>query len=93
MKKTIEKLRSKIKSWRISRAIKVLDKYEVKYYLLPDGEIQTTVNMFVKQVEEKFKGESGEFKRAQVLRATMNTLPKASERDIAMAIEIACSVS
>ena len=89
----IQQVRNKIKSWRISRAVKVLDKYKVQYYLLPDGEIQEIVNMFVKQVEEKFKGESGEFKRAQVLRATMNTLPKASERDIAMAIEIACSVS
>jgi len=41
----------------------------------------------VDQVEQKFKNESGEFKRAQVLRAVMNIIPTATEREIAFAIE------
>lgn len=43
----------------------------------------------VKQVENKFKAESGEFKRSQAMRMLMNIQPEAIERDIALAIELA----
>lgn len=91
----IQQVRNIWKAWRVSRAFKVLNKYKVQYWTeLPvttvEKEItilQETVDAMVDQVEEKFKKEAGEFKRAQVLRAVMNILPDALERDIAFAIE------
>lgn len=77
-----------MKSQLLKIAFWILKKYDVKYLLLPESEIQTVVNAMVEQVENKFKTESGEFKRAQVMRAVMNQLPYVSERDIAWAIEV-----
>jgi len=89
----IQQVRNSWKAWRVSRAFKVLQKYNVTYWtelpiVLQDvTELQLTVNKMVDQVEQKFKNESGEFKRAQVLRAVMNIIPAATERGIAFAIE------
>lgn len=89
----IQQVRDKYQAWRVKKAFQVLDKYGILYFTLPNTSTQTVVTMLVKQVEEKFKGESGQFKRDQVLRASMNSLPDVSEREIAMAIEVACSAS
>ena len=62
--------------------------YEEKDYGLDPGLMKITEGM-VEQVENKFGTQSGEFKRHQVLRAVMNSIPNASERDIAFAIELA----
>jgi len=51
------------------------------------SEIENLAFDFVKQVEEKFKGESGEFKRSQVLRMLLNRFPSERESTLAMAIE------
>lgn len=63
-------------------------------YYIEDNESQfqkDVVNM-VNQVEEKFKDESGEFKRSQVLRAVMNMYPQVLEKDIAFSIELAVRI-
>lgn len=91
----IQQVRNIWKAWRISRAFRILNKYNVQYWTeLPVSTVeeeitvlQNTVDQMVDQVEEKFRNEAGEFKRAQVLRAVMNILPDALERDIALAIE------
>lgn len=77
-----------IKNLLIKLAFWILNKYGVNYFLYPTEEIQRVVNLLVDQVEEKFRASSGEFKRGQVLRASMNSLPNASEREIALAIEL-----
>lgn len=59
---------------------------ELKKYLISDT-LQQTVNHVVREVEKKFLHESGEFKRAQVLRSVMNIHSNAPERDIGYAIE------
>jgi len=90
----IQRVRNSWKAWRVSKAFKVLQKYNITYWTeLPVlteevvSVLQLTVNGMVDQVEQKFKNESGEFKRAQVLRAVMNIIPTATEREIAFAIE------
>lgn len=90
----IQRARNSWKAWRVSRAFRVLQIYNVPYWTeLPVlteevvSILQLTVNEMVDQVEQKFKNESGEFKRAQVLRAVMNIIPTATEREIAFAIE------
>lgn len=90
----IQRVRNSWKAWRVSKAFKVLQKYNITYWTeLPVlteevvSVLQLTVNEMVDQVEQKFKNESGEFKRAQVLRAVMNIIPTATEREIAFAIE------
>lgn len=50
-------------------------------------EIDQLADEFVKQVENKFNGESGEFKRSQVLRMLLNRFPTERESVLAMAIE------
>lgn len=77
-----------IKEWLLKLAFKILDKYKVNYFIYPSEENQNAINALVDQVELKFGVEEGEFKRAQVMRAAMNSLPKMSERDIAFAIEL-----
>ncbi len=52
-------------------------------------ELAASARMFVAHVQRGFTGQSGEFKRSQVLRAMMNRHPEATERDIALAIELA----
>lgn len=81
-----------VRNWRIKRAFKVLDKYDVKYFIQPDSAVLKVVAGLVEQVERKFGKETGEYKRHQVLRAAMNALPEASEREIALAIEMAINV-
>lgn len=81
-------MKNKIKVWLIKLAFKILTKYHVRYYLVEESELQHLVDRLVGDVEKKFGSESGEFKRAQVMRAAMNSDPEASERDIALAIEI-----
>lgn len=45
------------------------------------------------QVQERNRGESGEYKRGQVLRSLINRHPEAKESALAMAIEVAiCSM-
>jgi len=90
----IQQVHNSWKAWRVSKAFKVLQKYNITYWTeLPVlteevvSVLQLTVNGMVDQVEQKFKNESGEFKRAQVLRAVMNIIPTATEREIAFAIE------
>lgn len=93
--KLTQQVRNIWKAWRVSRAFKVLKSYNIQFWTeLPVttvreevSNLQLVVNGMVDQVEEKFKKEAGEFKRAQVLRAVMNILPDALERDIALAIE------
>ena len=51
-------------------------------------ELVASARMFVAHVEEHFRGQSGEFKRAQVLRGLLNRHPGAKERDCALAIEV-----
>lgn len=77
-----------IKTNLLKLAYWIFKRYEVSFILRPDTLLQDTVGMMVSQVEDKFSKESGEFKRAQVMRAVMNILPDASERDIAFAIEL-----
>ena len=67
----------------------ILRMCKVNYFVYPKENIQVIVDALVGQVQGKFNGQSGEFKRAQVLRAAMNSLPKATERDLALAIELA----
>lgn len=91
----IQQVRNIWRAWRVSRALKVLNKYNISYKIETSTpvvleevtELQLTVNQMVEQVEQKFKRESGEFKRSQVLRAVLNILPDALERDISFAIE------
>lgn len=80
-----------VHNWRIKRAFKVLDKYKVKYFIVPDDHVIKIVSDLVKQVQQKFGKETGEFRRHQALRASLNALPGVSERKIALAIEIACT--
>lgn len=82
------RLTQQVRKYAVKLACWIFKKCEIDYVLLPDSAVQDSVSELVAQVEEKFKGESGEFKRAQVMRAVMNQLPKASERDIAFAIEV-----
>lgn len=88
----IQQVRNKFITWRVSRAFRVLDKYKVSYIIPPSSDVNQLVQKFVQQVEEKFGNESGEFKRAQVMRAVMNSDPSLKERDIAFAIEVAVRV-
>lgn len=92
----IQQVRNKYIAWRVSRAFKTLNKYKVQYWtelpvapvvIYEPTQLELTVNEMIEQVEQKFKSESGEFKRAQVLRAVMNILPNEKERDISFAIE------
>jgi hypothetical protein len=62
---------------------------KVNYFIFPREERQIIVEGLVVQVQSKFKDQSGEFKRSQVLRAAMNAFPKAEERELGLAIEIA----
>jgi len=48
-----------------------------------------SARMFVEHIEKGFAGQSGEFKRAQALRALLNRHPEAKECDAALAIELA----
>ena len=70
-------------------AFKILNYYKINYFIYPSESRQLLVNSMVDQVEGKFKNESGEFKRAQVMRAIMNSDSTMPERDIALAIELA----
>ena len=56
------------------------------------SELLASARMFIPHVRARFRGESGEFKRAQVLRGLLNRHPGALERDCALAIEIALRV-
>lgn len=66
----------------------ILKRYNVNYMIVPKTELIEMTRMMVDQVEGKFKEQSGEFKRHQVLRAVKNSLPGAKEREIALAIEM-----
>jgi len=66
----------------------ILKKCKVNYFVYPGEVHQVIVDGLVQQVESKFKEQSGEFKRSQVLRAAMNAFPEAKERELAFAIEI-----
>lgn len=66
----------------------VLKRFGVKLYMLPyldDGLIASAKELMY-QVDGKEA--SGEFKRAQVLRALMNRHPTTPERVLALAIEV-----
>lgn len=54
-----------------------------------DSELFKSACKFRDQIENSFAGASGEFKRNQALRAMLNSHPQASERDCALAIELA----
>ena len=78
-----------IKYILIKICLKILDKFGVNYFLYPNENMQVVVNGVVDQVEAKFKKEAGEFKRSQALRSCMNIDSKWTEREIALAIELA----
>jgi hypothetical protein len=79
-----------IKNNLLKIAFWILKKYEIRYLLVTEDDFQHIIDELVEQVELKFKGESGEFKRAQVLRAALNIYGESKiERDIAYAIEVA----
>lgn len=59
------------------------------YHLDISDELLDTAKLLVAQVEDKFQGVSGEFKRAQALRALLNNHTKFSERQCSQAIEVA----
>ena len=81
-----------MKNILLKLAYYILDKYKVNYFIYPEEKLQVLVNQLVDQVESKFKGESGEFKRAQVMRAALN-IPGVTERQVALAIEMAINKS
>ena len=79
-----------IKNYLLKLAFHILKKYEIRYVLIVEDDFQRIIDELVEQVESKFKNESGEFKRSQVLRAAMNIYGESKiERDIAYAIEMA----
>jgi len=73
----------------VSFALWLLNRCKVNYFLYPTEEKQTIIEGLVQQVQAKFADQSGEFKRSQVLRAAINTFPKAEERELGLAIELA----
>ena len=56
---------------------------------LVSDDLMASARMFVAHVQEQFEEQSGEFKRSQCLRALLNRHPGATERDAALAIELA----
>mgnify|MGYP001609679325 CR=1 FL=1 len=48
-----------------------------------------SAKMLAAQVQQQFGGQSGEFKRAQVMRALINRHPHARHADCGLAIELA----
>ena len=78
-----------IKYYLCEFAFWILRKCEVNYFVYPSESRQIIIEGLVSQVQGKFKDQSGEFKRSQVLRAAMNAFPKVEEREIGLAIELA----
>lgn len=66
----------------------ILKKYNIRYFLMPSGEVLEVVKAVAESAHQKFSDASGEYKRNQVLRSVMNILPNAKEREINLAIEM-----
>ena len=75
-------------SWKNKLALWLLKLDKSQVVILPamDEDFVESVKMFIKQVGSV--DASGEYKRAQVLRALMNRHPEVSEKICALAIEV-----